>query len=81
MKVYDPTTDGFDNARLLMVLSRLSSVMSKEVSEIALGGWNPLFMEADAAGRAMQVFGDLRAELDHFDTQARIARRASAPAT
>jgi hypothetical protein len=80
MEAYDPAKHGFDQARLLMALSKISATVSKEVAEVAYGSHNPLFMESDATSQALQLFADLRATIDHYDTQARVARRSSAAA-
>jgi hypothetical protein len=56
---FDPSRDGFDNARLGYVLARVTALAAKRAKEIAYGTWNPGFCSSDASVYASEVLMEL----------------------
>lgn len=70
---YDPVHHGFDNARLLMAVSRVTDFAAGKSAELAYGAWNPNYCSADAAREALRFFSDLTKLIDHYADQAAAA--------
>ena len=72
---FDPSRDGFDHARLMMVVGRLLRMVAEKNAELTYGAWNADYCASDAAHEALQFFRELGQEIDWFADQAAEAKK------